>query len=131
MLEFHKKKMPHLETLEAFQDSLRIEIMSKKFLLMLDDIWEADEKQDKSKMESVLAPPSYEGLGSKISIITWMDLVALMIAKNWIFKSRRKSEKVAGNSIGKLRGKKQPEKRQRAAGNVTAGKFRRKSVIFL
>ncbi|KAL0928305.1 hypothetical protein M5K25_000178 [Dendrobium thyrsiflorum] len=81
MLESLKKERPRLETLEALQDSLRTEIMSKKFLLVLDDIWESDEKQDKSKWEKVLAPLAYGKNGSRILVTTRMDSVAMMIAK--------------------------------------------------
>ncbi|KAL0928298.1 hypothetical protein M5K25_000171 [Dendrobium thyrsiflorum] len=73
MLESLKKQRPRLETLEALQDSLRTEIMSKKFLLVLDDIWENDEKQDKSKWEKVLVPLAYGKIGSRIFVTTRMD----------------------------------------------------------
>ncbi|XP_020690107.1 putative disease resistance protein RGA4 [Dendrobium catenatum] len=80
MLESLKKERPRLETLEAFQDSLRIEIMSKKFLLVMDDIWEDDEKQDKSKWEKVLVPLAYGSFGSRILVTTRMGSAAMMIA---------------------------------------------------
>ncbi|KAL0928308.1 hypothetical protein M5K25_000181 [Dendrobium thyrsiflorum] len=80
-LESLKKERPRLETLEALQDSLRTEIMSKKFLLVLDDIWENDEKQDKSKWEKVLVPLAYGKIGSRILVTTRMDSVGMMIAK--------------------------------------------------
>ncbi|KAH0463196.1 hypothetical protein IEQ34_007778 [Dendrobium chrysotoxum] len=79
MLESLKKKRPRLETLEALQDSLRMEIMSKTFLLVLDDIWENDE-QDKKKWEKLLAPLAYGKIGSRILVTTRMDSVAMMIA---------------------------------------------------
>ncbi|KAL0928296.1 hypothetical protein M5K25_000169 [Dendrobium thyrsiflorum] len=81
MLESLKKERLRLETLEALQDSLRTEIMSKKFLLVLDDIWENDEKQDKSKWEKVLVPLAYGKIGSRILVTTRMDSVGMMIAK--------------------------------------------------
>ncbi|KAI0514056.1 hypothetical protein KFK09_010090 [Dendrobium nobile] len=81
MLESLKKKRPRLETLEALQDSLRTEIMSKRFLLILDDVWEEEEERDKSKWGNVLAPLSYGSLGSKILITTRTDSVALMFEK--------------------------------------------------
>ncbi|KAL0920579.1 hypothetical protein M5K25_009723 [Dendrobium thyrsiflorum] len=81
MLESLKKKRPRLETLKALQDSLQAEMMSKKFLLVLDDIWESDEEQDKKKWEKLLAPLAYGKIGSMILVTTRMDSVAMMIAK--------------------------------------------------
>ncbi|PKU76948.1 Putative disease resistance protein RGA4 [Dendrobium catenatum] len=81
MLESLKKVRPSLETLEALQDSFRTEIMSKKFLLVLDDIWEEEENQDIRKWEKVLAPLAYGEIGSRILVTTRMDSVATMIAK--------------------------------------------------
>ncbi|XP_020595738.1 LOW QUALITY PROTEIN: disease resistance protein RGA2-like [Phalaenopsis equestris] len=81
MLECLKMKKPDLESLEALQRSLKSEVIAKKFLLVLDDIWEESEEQDKSKWENVLAPLNYGSLGSKILATTRMDSVALMIAK--------------------------------------------------
>ncbi|XP_028547398.1 putative disease resistance protein RGA3, partial [Dendrobium catenatum] len=76
------KERPRLdESLDALQNSLRTEIMSKKFLLILDDIWEDEEKQDISKWEKVLAPMAYGKIGSGILVTTRMDSVATMIAK--------------------------------------------------
>ncbi|KAH0463613.1 hypothetical protein IEQ34_008195 [Dendrobium chrysotoxum] len=46
MLETLKNKMPHLESLHEFQGSLKSELMFKKFLFVLDDIWEKEEEQD-------------------------------------------------------------------------------------
>ncbi|KAH0463682.1 hypothetical protein IEQ34_008264 [Dendrobium chrysotoxum] len=63
----------------VLKDSLRFEVMSKKFLLVLDDIWE-EEENDKIKWENVLAPLAFGSLGSKILITTLIDSVALMIA---------------------------------------------------
>lgn len=36
----HEGKMLDLESLSTLQESLKIKVMSKKFLLILDDIWE-------------------------------------------------------------------------------------------
>ncbi|KAI0503719.1 hypothetical protein KFK09_014658 [Dendrobium nobile] len=104
MLESLKKKRPRLETLDALQDSLRTEIMSKKFLLVLDDIWEEDEEKDKgkwedeekdkSKWEDVLAPLSSGGFGSKILVTTRRDSVALMLAK--VIKKKKEIVKLEG-----------------------------------
>ncbi|KAI0503557.1 hypothetical protein KFK09_014491 [Dendrobium nobile] len=90
MLESLKKKRPRLETLDALQDSLRTEIMSKKFLLVLDDIWEEDE----SKWGDVLAPLFFGGFGSKILVTTRTDSVAVMLAK--VIKKKKEIVKLEG-----------------------------------
>ncbi|XP_028550828.1 uncharacterized protein LOC110095145 [Dendrobium catenatum] len=94
MLESLKKERPHLETLEALQDSLRTEIMSKKFLLVLDDIWEEEENRDIRKWEKVFAPLAYGKIGSRILITTRMDSVAMMIAK--VIKKKTKIFRLEG-----------------------------------
>ncbi|XP_020694912.1 putative disease resistance protein RGA4 [Dendrobium catenatum] len=81
MLESLKKRRPRLDTLDALQNSLRTEIMSKKFLLVLDDIWEEEENRDINKWETVLTPLAYGKIGSGILLTTRMDSVAMMIAK--------------------------------------------------
>ncbi|PKU83615.1 putative methyltransferase [Dendrobium catenatum] len=45
--------MSRLETLELLQGSLWTEIMLKMFLFVLNEIWENDEEQDKSKMDEL------------------------------------------------------------------------------
>ncbi|KAL0920594.1 hypothetical protein M5K25_009739 [Dendrobium thyrsiflorum] len=81
MLESLKKERPRFETLKALQDSLQAETMSKKFLLVLDDIWESDEELDKKKWENFLAPLAYGKIGCRVLVTTRMDSVAMMIAK--------------------------------------------------
>ncbi|KAI0496773.1 hypothetical protein KFK09_023097 [Dendrobium nobile] len=81
MLECLKKERPRLETLGALQGDLKEQLKSKKFLLMLDDIWVKDEEKDKSKWENVLTPLASGGFGSKILVSTRMDSVALMFAE--------------------------------------------------
>ncbi|PKU77867.1 Putative disease resistance protein RGA4 [Dendrobium catenatum] len=80
MLESLKKEKPNLDSLDALQGKLKEEVMSKRFLLVLDDIW-GDEERDKSKWKNVLAPLSWGSLGSKILMTTRMDSAALIIAK--------------------------------------------------
>ncbi|KAH0463337.1 hypothetical protein IEQ34_007919 [Dendrobium chrysotoxum] len=70
MLEYLKKERPRLETLGELQGRLREEVKSKKFLLVLDDIWVEDEEKDKSKWENVLAPLASGASGSKIILTT-------------------------------------------------------------
>ncbi|KAL0928765.1 hypothetical protein M5K25_000686 [Dendrobium thyrsiflorum] len=95
MLESLKKERPHLETLETLQDSLRTEMMSKKFLLVLDDIWEEEEEErDKSKWENVLAPLAFGSFGSKILVTTRMNSIALMFAK--VIKKKKEIFRLEG-----------------------------------
>ncbi|KAL0920679.1 hypothetical protein M5K25_009837 [Dendrobium thyrsiflorum] len=74
--------------------ALKEEVMSKKFLLMLDDIWEEDEEKDKSKWEDVLAPLASGAFGSKILVTTRTDSVALMFAK--VIKKEEEIVKLEG-----------------------------------
>ncbi|XP_020698480.1 putative disease resistance protein RGA3 [Dendrobium catenatum] len=94
MLQFLKMERPHCDTLDALQNSLRIEIMSQKFLLVLDDIWEEDEEKDKSKLEDVLAPLASGGFGSKILVTTRTESVTLMFAK--VIKKMKEIVKLEG-----------------------------------
>ncbi|KAL0904385.1 hypothetical protein M5K25_026483 [Dendrobium thyrsiflorum] len=94
MLESLQKERPRLETLEALQGRLKNEVMSKRFLLVLDDVWEEEEERDKSKWENVLAPLSYGSLGSKILVTTRMDSAALMIAK--VIKKKKEQLRLEG-----------------------------------
>ncbi|KAL0912594.1 hypothetical protein M5K25_018576 [Dendrobium thyrsiflorum] len=85
MLESLQMKRPDLESLDAFQRRLKSEVMSKKLLLVLDDIWEEEEEEeerDKNNWENVLAPLAFGSMGSKILLTIRMDSVALMIAKD-------------------------------------------------
>ncbi|PKU67920.1 Disease resistance protein RGA2 [Dendrobium catenatum] len=95
MLSTLKKERPRLdESLDALQNSLRTEIMSKKFLLILDDIWEEEKKHDISKWEKVLAPLAYGKIDSGILVTTRMDSVATMIAK--VIQKEKKTFKLQG-----------------------------------
>ncbi|KAL0904386.1 hypothetical protein M5K25_026484 [Dendrobium thyrsiflorum] len=94
MLECLKKERRRLKTLAALHDSLEEEVMSKKFLLVLDDIWEEDEEKDKRKWEDVLAPLASGGFGSKILVTTRTDSVALMFAK--VIKKEEEIVKIEG-----------------------------------
>ncbi|PKU61941.1 putative disease resistance RPP13-like protein 1 [Dendrobium catenatum] len=68
--------------------------MSKKFLLVLDDIWEEDEEKDKSKWEDVLVPLSSGGFGSKILVTTRTESIALMFAK--VIKKKKEIVQLEG-----------------------------------
>ncbi|KAH0469591.1 hypothetical protein IEQ34_001149 [Dendrobium chrysotoxum] len=60
---------------------LNEEVVSKRFLLVLDDIQGEREKWYNNKGENMLAPLSCKSLGSKILVTTRRDSVALMLAK--------------------------------------------------
>ncbi|KAL0920745.1 hypothetical protein M5K25_009909 [Dendrobium thyrsiflorum] len=90
MLESLKKEKPNLDSLDALQKSLKSDIKLKKFLLVLDDIWD----EDKSKWENVLAPLSCGSLGSKILVTTRMDSAALIIAK--VIKKKKETLTLQG-----------------------------------
>ncbi|KAI0502318.1 hypothetical protein KFK09_017265 [Dendrobium nobile] len=81
MLESLKNERLRLETLEALQGCLKNEVMSKKFLLVLDDVWEEDPEQYTRKWEHVLAPLASGGFGSKILVTTRTDSVAQIFAQ--------------------------------------------------
>ncbi|PKU61770.1 Disease resistance protein RGA2 [Dendrobium catenatum] len=82
MLESLKKhQRPRLDALHELQNSLRTEIMSKKFLLVLDDICEEEENRDMSKWEKLLTHMAHGKIGSRILVTTRMDSVAMKIAK--------------------------------------------------
>ncbi|XP_020583435.1 putative disease resistance RPP13-like protein 1 [Phalaenopsis equestris] len=86
MLEFLNEESPRLESpLAAVQKRLKAVVQSKRFLLVLDDVWE----EDISKWEIVLCPLVYGGLGSKILLTTRMDSAAVMISN----AIRKKNEK--------------------------------------
>ncbi|KAH0461640.1 hypothetical protein IEQ34_009215 [Dendrobium chrysotoxum] len=81
MLESLNKQRPRLDTLHELQNGLRTKIMSKKFLLVLDDIWEEkEENRDMSKWERLLSPLAHGKIGSRILVTTRMDSVARKIA---------------------------------------------------
>ncbi|XP_020600261.1 putative disease resistance protein RGA3 isoform X2 [Phalaenopsis equestris] len=94
MLECLKMKKPDVESLDALQRSLKSEVMSKKFLLVLDDVWEEEQESDKSKWENVFSPLAYGTLGSKILVTTRMDSVATVIAK--VIKKKKKTLRLKG-----------------------------------
>ncbi|KAL0920704.1 hypothetical protein M5K25_009866 [Dendrobium thyrsiflorum] len=91
MLESLDKKKPDLDSLDALQGRLKTELMSKRFLLVLDDVWE---EQDISKWENVLAPLASGGFGSKILVTTRTDSVALLFEK--LIKKKKDIVKLEG-----------------------------------
>ncbi|KAI0514232.1 hypothetical protein KFK09_010267 [Dendrobium nobile] len=94
MLQSVENKKPDLNSLDALQKSLKSEIMFKKFLLVLDDIWGEEEERNNSKWENVLAPLSYGSLGSKILVTTRMDSAASIISK--VIKKKKETWTLQG-----------------------------------
>ncbi|XP_020584326.1 putative disease resistance protein RGA1 [Phalaenopsis equestris] len=81
MLESLTGQRPNLGSLNALQESLKAALLSKNFFLVLDDVWEEEEKQDKRKWENVLAPLANGKEGSKVLLTTRMESVALLVSK--------------------------------------------------
>ncbi|XP_020582209.1 putative disease resistance protein RGA3 [Phalaenopsis equestris] len=77
MLECLNKERRRLESLASVQESLKAVVQSKRFLLVLDDIWE---EENMSKWENVFSPLVHGSFGSKILLNTRMDSVASAIA---------------------------------------------------
>ncbi|XP_028547546.1 putative disease resistance protein RGA3 [Dendrobium catenatum] len=67
--------------------------MFKRFLLVLDDVWE-EEERDKSKWGNVLAPLASGSFGSKILVTTRTESVALMFQK--VIQDKQKPMKLEG-----------------------------------
>lgn len=74
--DFSKKKCEFMN-LSTLQTTLQEIVASKKFILVLDDIWRDDIH---SEWEKILAPLKYGQKGSRILLTTRMESVANMIA---------------------------------------------------
>ncbi|XP_038977812.1 putative disease resistance protein RGA3 [Phoenix dactylifera] len=73
---------PQAEELSTLQEILTEKLESSKFLLVLDDVWNDD---DRKKWEDLVAPLKKGKQGSKILLTTRMNLVAEMIVKRHAF----------------------------------------------
>ncbi|XP_078156842.1 putative disease resistance protein RGA3 [Carex rostrata] len=78
MLESLTKEKHEFTTLDAAQSILKEKITGKKFLLVLDDVWNDEERE---KWNKVMAPLKYGFAGSKILLSTRMKSVANTVAK--------------------------------------------------
>lgn len=78
ILESLTKTKEEFDTLDAAQRTLKEKLMGRKFLLVLDDVWN---DKGREKWEKLMAPLRYGSEGSKILLTTRMDSVANMIAK--------------------------------------------------
>ncbi|KAJ3695090.1 hypothetical protein LUZ60_000467 [Juncus effusus] len=76
ILEVMSKESPKISCLTSLQDVLKEQLRSKKFLLILDDVWN---DENRSQWEKVVAPLKF-GYG-KILMTTRMESVANMAAK--------------------------------------------------
>ncbi|XP_020582219.1 putative disease resistance protein RGA3 [Phalaenopsis equestris] len=75
MLKYLDEWSSHLTILPPLQERLNSVTRSKKFLLVLDDIWE----ENTTKWEKVISPLAYGKLGSKILVTTRIHAAASMI----------------------------------------------------
>ncbi|KAF3339446.1 Disease resistance protein RGA2 [Carex littledalei] len=78
MLESLTKTKHEFATLDAAQSILKEKITGKKFFLVLDDVWNDEERE---KWNKVMAPLKYGFAGSKILLTTRMESVANTVAK--------------------------------------------------
>lgn len=72
------KQCPSTGNLETLQVLLKDELESKKFFVVLDDVWDDDDKR--VEWDKLFAPLKYGKRGSKIVVTTRMDSVAEMVA---------------------------------------------------
>ncbi|PKU87632.1 Putative disease resistance protein RGA3 [Dendrobium catenatum] len=84
MLKSLKMNKPLLDTLYALQKSLKSEKMSKRFLLVLDDMCHEEEERDKTKWENVLASLSCGIWERYANLYPYIDLVfAVDFMNDW------------------------------------------------
>jgi hypothetical protein len=77
------------ESLERLQEKLGEMVASKRFFLVLDDVWNDEGKTDlenRSVWNNVLAPLSSAAIGSKILVTTRMKLVAEVLNATYVVK---------------------------------------------
>ncbi|XP_020596585.1 putative disease resistance protein RGA3, partial [Phalaenopsis equestris] len=91
MLKYLNKWKPHLMKLPPLQNTLKFVMQSKKFLLVLDDVWE---EGSTTKWGNVLSPLAKGSLGGKILVTTRMDSVASMIAE--VIRKKNKMLRLEG-----------------------------------
>ncbi|KAJ3683528.1 hypothetical protein LUZ60_013755 [Juncus effusus] len=100
ILEVMTKESPSVRSLTALQDVLKENLISKKFLLVLDDVWN---DENRSEWEKLIAPLKYGHGKSKILVTTRMESVADMAAKVIEGKNDRlKLEGLEDNEFMKL-----------------------------
>nr|TKW01814.1 hypothetical protein SEVIR_8G203500v2 [Setaria viridis] len=76
ILEAITKQKPNAETLQALQQILKLELENRKFLLILDDVWEDGQRME---WELLMAPFQTSQRGSRILLTTRMQSVADMV----------------------------------------------------
>ncbi|KAJ4784309.1 Disease resistance protein RGA2 [Rhynchospora pubera] len=77
IIEDFRKKKCDLSNLSTLQTTLQEIVATKKFLLVLDDVWR---DETRAEWEKIVAPLKFGQLGSKILLTTRMESVAHMIA---------------------------------------------------
>ncbi|XP_039812078.1 putative disease resistance protein RGA4 [Panicum virgatum] len=78
ILESVNRKTPKVGSLEPLQQLLKDNLKSRKFLLILDDVWEEEKRNE---WEKLFAPMRTGKRGSKILLTTRMASVAYVVAK--------------------------------------------------
>ncbi|WVZ50588.1 hypothetical protein U9M48_001829, partial [Paspalum notatum var. saurae] len=91
ILEDVMNKKPNVATLQALQKILKEKLNRKKFLLILDDVWE-DRKMN--EWEKLMAPLQSSQRGSRILLTTRMESVADMVTS--VMKSEKQYLHLSG-----------------------------------
>ncbi|XP_020090688.1 putative disease resistance protein RGA1 [Ananas comosus] len=78
ILQDMTKRSPNVQNLNTLQNMLSEKLISKRFLLVLDDVWNDNNRME---WEKLVAPLKFGRRGSKILLTTRMDSVADMVAR--------------------------------------------------
>lgn len=70
----------NLDNLNTLQTSLKREVVTKKFLLIFDDVWR-DDPEAENQWKQIMAPLKCGQKGSRILVTTRLEVVANMMAK--------------------------------------------------
>jgi NB-ARC domain/Rx N-terminal domain len=78
-IEAANEQCPSTDNIEALQNTLKNKIESRKFFVVLDDVWDEDDDDKRAEWVKLFAPLKCGNQGSKIVVTTRMDSVAEMI----------------------------------------------------